>query len=358
MSKILNFALISLLFWTSIAVVSSLPHLEPQQITQDFVLCAVSQWWAWGLLVPAILAVDYVLPFSHTRITPRVLVHLFIGPVFALLYWYLEGALELVLCVTADNDILSSAFLHTGLRKIFFNMLIYSLIVGIWQVYLHRRQVAATELQVARLKQSFSEAQLNILRMQLDPHFLFNALNTVSSQVERDPKLARKMIEHLGDLLRLSLTSQGEQEIPFAKELEFLDHYLAIQRLRFGEMLAISIDVDPALRTALVPSLFIQPLVENAIRHGISKKIDGGSIAITARHADGQIMVRILDDGAGLPENWSMEDRSGIGLKVTCERFAGLYAAHAYQFDVRPRAGGGTEVSIVFPLRMNQEARS
>ncbi len=119
--------------------------------------------------------------------------------------------------------------------------------------------------------------------MQLDPHFLFNALNTISSQVERDPRLARSMIEHLGDLLRLSLESRDREEIPLAEELAFLDHYLAIQRIRFGDKLKIEIRIDPEVLYAPVPCLFIQPLVENAIRHGISRRASGGTVIVSAR---------------------------------------------------------------------------
>ena len=148
-----------------------------------------------------------------------------------------------------------------------------------------------------RLQRNFSEARLNAFRMQLDPHFLFNALNTVSSQAEREPKLARRMIEHLGDLLCLSLNSQGVQEISLAEELAFLDHYLAIQMIRFGDALRIEMRIAPDVKDALVPSLFIQLLVENAIRHGISKRDRGGSIILSAQRFEERLVIQVLDDG-------------------------------------------------------------
>jgi sensor histidine kinase YesM len=207
-----------------------------------------------------------------------------------------------------------------------------------------------------RLQRNFSEARLNALRMQLDPHFLFNALNTVSSQVERDPKLARRMIEHLGDLLRLSLNSQGVHEISLAEELSFLDHYLAIQMIRFGDSLKVEKRIAPDVMHALVPSLFIQPLVENAIRHGISKRARGGSIVLSTQRVDERLVIQVLDDGVGLPAGWSFENHKGVGLSVTRERFAGLHPGNASQFEVLRRSEGGTEVSISFPLRMRKEA--
>jgi two-component sensor histidine kinase len=356
MVRFLKLSLISVIFWTAIALICAVPHVGAQNIAKEFAFSDLTQWWAWGLLVPGILVVDNLLPFSQARILPRLLVHAFLGPLVTIVYWYLAGSLNALFGAASWADVFASGSLHVAVHKMFWNMLIYSLIVGVWQAYLHRRQFASAESQMARLKQNFSDARLNILRMQLDPHFLFNALNTVSSQLERDPKLARKMIEHLGDLLRLSLNSQGSQEIHFSEELQFLDHYLAIQRIRFGDTLTIVVNVDAALKTALVPSLFIQPLVENAIRHGISKKIEGGSITLNARQTGEQVVVEILDDGIGLPDHWSMEDQTGIGLAVTRERFAGLYPHGAYRFDVRRRVGGGTEVSIAFPLRTRKEA--
>jgi LytS/YehU family sensor histidine kinase len=208
---------------------------------------------------------------------------------------------------------------------------------------------------MGRLQRNFSEARLNALRMQLDPHFLFNALNTVSSQVEREPKLARRMIEHLGDLLRLSLNSQGVHEITLTEELAFLDHYLAIQRIRFGDALKIDMRITPDVKDALVPSLFIQPLVENAIRHGISKRARGGSIVLSAQRFEDRLLIQVQDDGVGLPSGWSFESHKGVGLSVTRERFAGLYPGNTSHFDVRRRSEGGTEVSISLPLHQRKE---
>jgi two-component system LytT family sensor kinase len=358
MIKIIKLALVSIIFWTAIALICAAPHVGTQNVAKDFTFSDLTRWWAWGVLTPGILAFDYFLPFSQTRILPRLLVHLCLGAVVTIAYWYLTGILNAIFGAAPWADIFAQGSMQVAVHKMFWNMVIYCLIVGFWQAYLHRQQFASAELQMARLRQNFSEARLNILRMQLDPHFLFNALNTVSSELERDPKLARKMIEHLGDLLRLSLNSQGSQEIHLSEELKFLDHYLAIQRIRFGDRLTIVVNVDAALKSVLVPSLFIQPLVENAIRHGISKKIDGGSITLNARQADGQIVVEILDDGVGLPADWSMENQTGIGLAVTRERFAGLYAQGQVRFDVRRRPAGGTEVSIAFPLRTRKDANS
>ena len=192
--------------------------------------------------------------------------------------------------------------------------------------------------------------------MQLDPHFLFNALNTISSQVERDPRLARTMIEHLGDLLRLSLDARGRQEIPLAEELAFLDHYIAIQKIRFAENLRIEIQIAPEVKYALVPCLIVQPLVENAIRHGVSQRASGGTVTVTAERDRNHAKIRVLDDGVGLPPGWALEESSGTGLSVTRERILGLHPNGNSRFSVRAREGGGTEVEISLPLRFAEEA--
>jgi two-component system LytT family sensor kinase len=200
-------------------------------------------------------------------------------------------------------------------------------------------------------KENFSEARLNALRMQLEPHFLFKALNTISSQVERDPKLARGMIEHLGDLLRLSLESKDRQEIPLVEEMAFLEHYLAIQKIRFGGKLRFETQISPEVKYASVPSLFVQPLVENAIRHGISRRASGGTVIVSANQVGNRLDIRVLDDGVGLPAGWTLENSGGVGLSVTKQRVAGLYPDGEACFAVNRRASGETEVEISLPLR-------
>src|SRR5581483_2081455 len=176
-------------------------------------------------------------------------------------------------------------FLPMAFRQGFlWSWIVYWVICGVHLTFRYYRHYLATELRLERMERSFSEARLNALRMQLDPHFLFNALNTISSQVERDPRLARTMIEHLGDLFRLSLETRDRQEIPLAEELAFLDHYVAIQKIRFADSLRIEMHVAPGVKYALVPSLIVQPLVENAIRHGISRRASGGTVTVFAEH--------------------------------------------------------------------------
>lgn len=245
-----------------------------------------------------------------------------------------------------------AAMLKNGIGWFLWSCIVYWMIAGTLQAYRYYERFMSSEVQLERMEKSYSQARLNALRMQLDPHFLFNALNTISSHVERDPKLTRLMIEHLGDLLRMSLESKDRQEVPLAEELAFLDHYLAIQRIRFGRRLKVEIDIAPEVRYASVPSLFLQPLVENAIRHGISHRASGGTVKVTAEPVNGKLAIRVFDDGTGLPEGWSLEKSTGLGLSVTRERIAGLYPNGEGTFAIRGRDEGGTLVEIVLPLRV------
>jgi LytS/YehU family sensor histidine kinase len=193
--------------------------------------------------------------------------------------------------------------------------------------------------------------------LQIDPHFLFNALNAISSEVEADPVSARNMIEHLGNLLRLTLDTNDRQLVPLFEELSFLDHYLAIQRIRFGDRLRFEQVIDEDVRHVLVPSMTIQPLVENSIRHGLSQRARGGMVRVAARRSDEQhIRITVEDDGVGLPADWTPGKSPGLGLSITAQRLAALYPRQDGVFDIRRRAGGGTEVELLLPIHPGEGA--
>ena len=351
----LRWIVLAVLFWTAVGLVFALPRFAPSAAWRDTLLSSLAEWWSWGLLAPVIIAVDQRLPIWSKRLARRWVPHLILGPVLTVGYIYLFAALQAAIGVGAWSQLGDGGFLgHTFQGMFCWSLLVYCLIVGAWRAHMYHRQYLSAELRVERLERSFSEARLNALRMQLDPHFLFNALNTISAQVAREPRLARNMIEHLGDLLRLSLDSHSRTEIPLAEELAFLDHYLAIQKIRFGEALRIEISISPEAKYALVPNLFMQPLVENAIRHGISPRSRGGTITVTAQTMNGRLEVRVTDDGVGLPAGWSLQTHGGLGLSLTRERISGIHSHGSSHFVVSRRAEGGTEVQTSFPLRLNE----
>jgi two-component sensor histidine kinase len=335
--------------WTILGCVFALPDLSGGGDRRYALLLSLTLWWSWGLVAPLIIWVDGRIPVSSKQLALRVLAHLLPSLLVTCVYVYVLGAVRAAVGI---GDWPAGRLLADAMSgMILWNWLVYWLILGAWQAYRYYDHYLGAELRLERLEKNFSEARLNALRMQLDPHFLFNALNTISSQLERDPKLARRMIEHLGDLLRLSLESKDRQEVPLAEEMAFLEHYLAIQKIRFGDHLRIETQIAPEVKYASVPCLFVQPLVENAIRHGISRRASGGTVIVSAQRVGERLEIRVIDDGVGLPAGWTLENSGGVGLSVTRQRVAGLYPEGETHFAVNRRPGGGTEVEISLPLR-------
>jgi two-component system LytT family sensor kinase len=331
---------------TIIGVIFALPMWKTQWNQ------ALPQWWAWGLIAPLMVLADRQLPFTGRQFGQRIAAFVVGDVVFTSIYVYVFFALRAALGNMPWSHLTPKGMFSWEFVDWFmWSSLIYWMIIGALQAYRYYGHYMSSELRLQRLEKSYSQARLNALRMQLDPHFLFNALNTISSHVERDPRLTRSMIEHLGDLLRMSLETKDRQEVPLAEELAFLDHYLEIQKIRFGDQLEVVIDVAAEVRYASVPSLFLQPLVENAIRHGISRRATGGTVTVTAQKIGENLSIRVEDDGAGLPPSWSLERSAGLGLSVTKERMAGLYPDD-YSFVVKRRSEGGTGVEILLPLRV------
>lgn len=339
-----------LLAWSTIGWLFSLPGLSSGDWPRRL-LGSLAQWWSWGLVTPLILWTDRRLPFSDKQLAQRILAHLLPSALITALYLYVFAALLAALGMGMWSALRNTQILFSALKGMFlWSWLVYWLIFGARQIYRYYERFLSSELTLQRLERSYSEARLNALRMQLDPHFLFNALNTVSSQVERDPKLARSMIGHLGDLLRLSLESKDRHQVTLAEEMAFLEHYLAIQRIRFGDTLRIETNISPDAKYTSVPCLFLQPLVENAIRHGISRRSSGGTVVITATRVKDRVEIRVTDDGIGLPDHWVLENCAGLGLSITRQRVAGLYPNGTSQFGITRRSGGGTEVAITLPF--------
>jgi two-component system, LytTR family, sensor kinase len=350
----LRLALVSLIAWTAIGIVFAVPRFASAPAWWPLLRSSLAEWWAWGLLVPIIIAIDRRLPIAVNNLSRRLAVHIIIGLLITLIYSYLSALLQTVLGVMSWSSAVSLDPLRQTVKGGFlWNLLVYLLIVGGWQAVQYSQHYLASQLRLERLERNFSEARLNALRMQLDPHFLFNALNTISSLVVNQPKLARSMIEQLGDLLRLSLESGRQQQVRLSEELEFLGHYLAIQKTRFGDSVNVAIDVSAAAYDVMVPSLILQPLVENAIRHGLSSRPGGGTVWVKASVSDNVLYITVEDNGIGLGDNWT-EDRVGLGLGVTRERIAMLHPDPGAGLVIHPREGGGTRIRVSIPTNATE----
>ena len=232
-------------------------------------------------------------------------------------------------------------------RLIFVNLdkelLVYWIIVVISHAVDYYQRYREGELRA-------SQAQLQALKMQLHPHFLFNALHSISALVHSDPEAADKMIARLGDFLRLTLETSAAQEVTLRQELEFLDCYLEIERIRFQDRLTTRLEVDPQVLDCRVPNLILQPVVENAIRHGVAPRSAPGHIEIRAERRGPVLRLQVRDNGAGLPtDNSRRASVGGVGLANTRARLSRLYgASHRFELANDPRGGAIATIEIPF----------
>ena len=223
--------------------------------------------------------------------------------------------------------------------------IVYCLLLAVHHAVIYYRVSKDRAVRALQLEARLAQAQLQMLRMQLQPHFLFNTLHSISALMHKDVRRADSMIASLSDLLRMSLRNIGAQEVPLQAELDFLERYVEIMSLRFGDRLRVTIDVDADVRDARVPTLFLQPLVENAFRHGFGEGGRPGNVRVTARRAGDMLRCEVLDDGRGLRSG----HKEGIGLSSTRQRLAFLYGdRHSFELHGAPNEGVRVMMAIPF----------
>ena len=225
------------------------------------------------------------------------------------------------------------------------DLLIYGILLSLCQTVAWSRRARDRELRAVTAEGALAQARLSALRMQLHPHFLFNSLNGIATLVHTDPQAADDMIGNLSELLRLSLDTSAEQEIPLLRELEFLQRYLDIEQARFGDRLHVVRDIAADTLAACVPTLLLQPIVENAIRHGFERITAPGTVTLSARREGGRLFLEVSDNGAGLTD----PPAEGIGLANTRARLRALYG-DAHELVIRNRETGGCLVEIRIPF--------
>jgi two-component system, LytTR family, sensor kinase len=231
----------------------------------------------------------------------------------------------------------------------------FTVIVGLYSFYQRLRIAQAQQLAAAKLQTELAQAQLENLRLQLQPHFLFNTLNTISSVMYEDVRAADAMITQLGDLLRLTLQASRTHEIPLAEELEIARLYLDLMQKRFENKLQVSYAIDPSLNDTLVPQLVLQPLLENSLRHGMKSGNGPIELSVAAHREDGSLVLQVLDSGCGLGETDSSAIFGrGLGLSNIRDRLAHLYGDRQ-QFLISNRPSGGAEVTLRVPLRTSAQ---
>jgi two-component system, LytTR family, sensor kinase len=339
------------LLWTAIAVLFATQLYFaglPWSRALDWTL---PRWYAWGLVTPLIFRLDRGLA-GATSFPVRVALHVPLGLVWTAITIALRLAVRPLRGSPLPDDY------HAYLLDRFYSDLpIYAVIAGISFARLYAEQAKRgieeaheLALRTADLERRLVEARLQSLRAQLQPHFLFNALNTISAFTESNPQLARRLMAQLGDLLRASLQHTAQPLTTLGEELTFLDDFLAIESARFEGRLQVSVRADDDLLPRLVPAFLLQPLVENAIRHGVGTRLSGGHVEVCVIRDGAGLQMLVRDDGVGLSPGWSFERDAGVGLKNVAARLEHLYGRPGL-IRLIPRTSGGLDVQIDLPGR-------
>ena len=305
-------------------------------------------WFAWAVLAPVMLAVASMV---RGRPQPRgrlVLTWIAIGLGFAVLHALLEVMVARYFGLVPTRMPFMTMLPARATATLAGSLIVVCAVMLSFFAVTYYRDALLREQREAALEAHLTEARLNVLRHQLQPHFLFNTLHTISALVSDDIGAARRVITRLGDLLRSSLDTAELHEVPLSQELIFLGHYLEIQRTRFGGRLRAEVVSEPSLGCALVPSMLLQPLVENAIRHAVEPRGDGGRVRVSARRDADHLILEVDDDGPGMSA--TTEAVRGVGIANTRARLSTLYGS-SHEFSLQNGAQGGLRVVVRIAYR-------
>ncbi|HEY9478436.1 MAG TPA: histidine kinase [Gemmatimonadaceae bacterium] len=311
----------------------------------------LARWYIWVALTPFIFAASrrWQLEGEATRTTRalRTVVLVAASVVFALLHSVLSAVVDLAFGA-ARAPIPLAVREHVGAYFVS-GLVVCAAIIAVYHAVDYYRRYRSRELRASHLGVQLAQTRLQLLRTQLQPHFLFNTLNAVSSLMHEDVEAADTMLAALGDLLRAALHSDGAEEVSLRQEVELARCYLDVMKLRFGGSLSTAIDIAPESLDALVPNMLLQPLVENSVLHGIAQRLDGGQIALRAERVESSLVISIVDDGPGLPEDWDEGCNYGVGLSNTHSRLRRLYG-NRQRIEISNRSEGGLRLTLTIPF--------
>lgn len=310
---------------------------------------ALGDWYVFALLSVPVIGLARRFAFETGQWFRSLTVHMAASVLFSLGYIVVRAGLG----TWQSGAAFEEAFRPLLVKTWHFNLLIYWVIVAVSQAFAYYRKYRERELHASELEKHLVQAKLQALQMQLNPHFLFNTLHSISSLMHKDVEAADRMIMRLSDLLRAALDGAETQEVSLRKELELLQLYLGIEQIRFGDRLSIGLDVAPDTLEAQVPNFILQPLVENAIRHGIEPRARPGRIELHARRRADGLALAICDNGKGL--SGAAPAREGVGLSNTRARLRELYG-ESHQFELRSGPEGGLRVEMTIPYRPEAKA--
>jgi signal transduction histidine kinase len=320
--------------------------------TELFVALLLS-WLPWALATPVILRLGKRYPLVQVRSFTAWMKHGFAWALISLISAAWSACLEVLLnpwTPTLAPGPVGELWLKKINNQLLSSLILYGCVLLVGYMLDSRERLARQQMEATRLSEQLTKAQLNALRHQIEPHFLFNTLNAIAGQVrEGNNDGAVDMIARLSEFLRHLLRDPGRQEVPLGEELEFVQKYLDIQKVRFADRLQVKIDVVKELDGARVPSLILQPIVENAVKHGIAKRAQGGAIEISAMRLDRKLTLSVYNDGPSLPADWEGK-RAAIGLCNVRERLQSLYGDDS-ELKMTNEDARGVKVSISVPFR-------
>ncbi len=327
------------IFFLISEILTRLSAGEPLQILESVKDSAAWYWWALFTPISFYLARRFPLRPGQLRknISLHILFSIVISFTMVILYFGQRWAFGLEAGATFKQALLRYSYL--------FDALTYWAIVGVHEGLTYHREYLLEEVHTAKLRGNLTEAQVQALKMQLHPHFLFNTLNSISELMHEDLDATDKMLKRLEDFLRLTFQNSDVQEITLQTELNFLRNYLDIQQVRFQNRLKVDMEIDPQAMRDRVPNLILQPIVENAIRHGVAPRIDSGRVEIRAFHRDGKLLLEVEDDGPGLSGG---SFREGVGMSNTRMRLEQIYGKEC-SFHVQNNPHGGLLVTLQIP---------
>ena len=348
--------LLIFLFWTSLATVSAVSRLlDPRGFgfrvmsPAGPIALAFIEAWIWALFTPLIFWLSSRVSLARSKWIVRIPMIIVVGLAVAMaVYFVLDVARDVIF----ENALRRGGSVFAPFRDLgrfrFVNQLLvfFSILAaGFAREYFLRDQ--SRQRESVELQAQLAEARLDALRMQVNPHFLFNTLNAISALVERDPAGVRRMIARLSELLRHTIDRNRSDEVPLREELAFIRRYIEIMEIRFQGRLRVRMEIENEILDALVPDFILQPIVENALEHGVSRAAGAGEITIAARRDGDRVILTVRDNGPGISENVG---RGGVGVANTRERIEHLYGDQG-KLMLAPAAEGGTIAEILIPFR-------
>jgi two-component system, LytTR family, sensor kinase len=339
------------LFFTSQHMLFAQTFLGQPAAWSRSILATLPDWYLWGALTPLIALFSRRFPLERARLAARVPLHLLAGAVVALLHLSLAASMFLWIEPVPRNSTTWREQFDLNFVVVFhWNVLIYAMIVAVTHAMTYLRRSREEKQRAWQLEARLALARLETLQVQLQPHFLFNTLNTVSELIHERPEAAEAMTIRLADLLRLTLDGAAQQTVRLIDELGYVGKYLEIEQVRFEDRLSVRWLIEKETHAAIVPRLFLQPLVENAVRHGVSRVSRRGLIEVSARRVDGLLMIQVRDNGFGLRDPRAECRTGGVGLENTRARLEQLYGAAA---SLTLRAGDeqGVVATVILPFK-------